>query len=60
MFKITPFCQLYRITIYSVPDKTTMGVCVVCHVRFFVDPMDYSPPSLSVHGIFQARILESL
>ena len=24
----------------------------------FCDPMDYSPPSSSVHGIFQARILE--
>jgi len=23
------------------------------------DPMDYSPPGSSVHGIFQARILES-
>ena len=22
------------------------------------DPMDYNPPSSSVHGIFQARILE--
>ena len=22
------------------------------------DPMDYSPPGSSVHGIFQARILE--
>ena len=22
------------------------------------DPMDYSPPSSSVHGIFQARVLE--
>ena len=24
----------------------------------FCDPMDYSPPGSSVHGIFQARILE--
>ena len=24
----------------------------------FCDPMDYSPPSLSLHGIFQTRILE--
>ena len=23
------------------------------------DPMDYSPPGPSVHGIFQARVLES-
>jgi hypothetical protein len=24
------------------------------------DPMDYSPPRSSVHGIFQARILEQI
>ena len=24
------------------------------------DPMDYSPPGSSVHGIFQARILEQV
>ena len=24
------------------------------------DPMDYSPPGSSVHGIFQARILKGL
>ena len=24
------------------------------------DPMDYSPPGVSAHGIFQARILERL
>ena len=24
----------------------------------FCDPMDYSPPGFSVHGILQARILE--
>ena len=24
----------------------------------FHDPMDYSPPGPSVHGIFQARVLE--
>ena len=23
------------------------------------DPMDYSPPGSSIHGIFQARVLES-
>ena len=28
------------------------------HVRLFCDPVDYSPPGFSVHGIFQARILE--
>ena len=28
------------------------------HVRFFVNPMDCSPPGFSVHGILLARILE--
>ena len=30
------------------------------HVQLFWDPMDYSPPGSSVHGILQARILEWL
>ena len=28
------------------------------HFQLFVDPMDCSPPSSSVHGIFQARLLK--
>ena len=28
------------------------------HVQLFYNPMDCSPPGSSVHGIFQARILE--
>ena len=32
-------------------------VCVFSCV-WLCDPMDYSPPGFSVHGIFQARILE--
>ena len=38
-----------------------MCVCVcVCAWLYLTlcDPMDYSPPGSSVHGIFQARILE--
>ena len=31
--------------------------CVLSHLTI-CDPMDYSPPGFSVHGIFQARILE--
>ena len=27
-------------------------------VQFFCDPIDYSPPGSSVHGISQARIVE--
>ena len=39
----------------------TYSLNVVCHVLSYVrlcDPMDCSPPGSSVHGIFQARILE--
>ena len=37
-------------------------VVVKSHSGFwlFCDPVDYSPPGSSVHGIFQARILEGL
>ena len=35
------------------------SVCqLLSHVRFFGDPMDYSPPGSSVHEILQARVLE--
>ena len=33
-------------------------VCLFSRVQSFCDPMDCSPPGSSVHGIFQARILE--
>ena len=33
-------------------------VCVLSHGRLFCNPMDCSLPDASVHGIFQARILE--
>ena len=32
--------------------------CLLSHVQFFCDPMDCSPPGSSVHGTFEARILE--
>ena len=32
-------------------------VCVLSHVRL-CDPVDWSPPGSSVHGILQARVLE--
>ena len=41
-----------------------MHVCILSQVRFFKEffdsfnPLDCSPPGCSVHGIFQARILE--
>ena len=33
-------------------------VYTISHVWFFANPMDCSPPSSSVHGISQARVLE--
>ena len=35
-------------------------VCVLSHVLLFCDPMDCKPSGFSVHGIFQARILEGI
>ena len=45
------------------PRSAPLLVCVhVCSVALscptLCDPMDYSPPGSSVHGIFQARTLE--
>ena len=46
-----------------------MKVCLIVHVcvpvsRLVVsnscDPLDYSPPGFSVHGIFPARMLEQV
>ena len=34
------------------------NVCVCSVMSNFCDPMNYSSPGFSVHGIFQARILE--
>ena len=33
-------------------------MCMLSHVLLFSDPMDCSPLGSSVHGIFQARILD--
>ena len=30
------------------------------HVQLFCDPVDYSPPGSSVHGILQVRMLEGV
>ena len=40
-----------------------VSVCVCMHAQLhpaLCNPMDYTPPGSSVHGIFQARILEHL
>ena len=41
-------------------SEVCVFLCVSCSVvsDSFCDPMDCSPPGLSVHGIPQARILE--
>ena len=48
----------------EVPQKTknttTMCAQLLSCVRLFQDPMDCSPLGSSVHGIFQARILEQV
>ena len=43
------------------PSRISGGgvVQLLSHVRFFCDPMDYSPPGSSVHGIFQKRMQRS-
>ena len=38
-------------------DKGCVYMCVLSRVWLF-DPMDHDPPGSSVHGVFQARILE--
>ena len=38
--------------------KSGSEVAQSSHVRLFVTPMDCSLPGSSVHGIFQARVLE--
>ena len=50
----------YLCTCVCVCAHTCMHTHVLSQVWFFVNPMDYSPPGSSVHGIFQAAILEWL
>ena len=38
--------------------RACVCACALFSVWLFTDPMDSSPPSSSVHGILQARILE--
>ena len=48
----TKFCKLCELS-------TVCAMCVLSQsCPAFCDPMDCSPPSSSVHGILQARILE--
>ena len=42
----------------QVPEGYTVYVLVAWWCPTLCNPMDYSPPGSSVHGISQARILE--
>ena len=39
------------------PGELKIPLLLSC-IQLFCDSMDYNPPGVSVHGIFQARILE--
>ena len=54
-------CRLHSIMNYLIPLNHTLKkllffVQLLSHVQLFSDPMDYSPPGSSIHGISQARI----
>ena len=48
--------KLESLTVATLTDSWPWETA--CVLRFLSDPMDYSPPDFSVHGISQARILE--
>ena len=57
---MSPLIQFYPVTKRGL-TLYLWNKWVVCCVQVCLtlcDPMDHSPPSSSVHGIFQARILE--
>ena len=56
-FQINPFLKLPNFHILSLIRKT-YKVLVTHSCPLLCNPMDYSPPASSVHGILQARILE--
>ena len=56
-----PGCQCFKTCGFHVLSEISglyWRVCVSFSVVSDCNPMDYSPPISSVHGIFQARILE--
>ena len=52
------YCRAMRIWTNHSTTKVKVKVLVTQSCPTLCDPMDYSPPSSSVHGILQARILE--
>ena len=59
IFLRVPSRQFVALSIGKAPRQMYgyMGAAL-SHVQLFVTPLDCSPPGSSVHGIFQARILE--
>ena len=49
---------LYKIPLEEGPKHKDVKVFVAQSWSTLCDPVDCSPPGSSVHGIFQARILE--
>ena len=52
------YCRAVRIWTNHSTTKVIVKVSVTQSCPTLCDPMDYSPPGSSVHGILQARILE--
>ena len=55
------FAVLFRSALHVRYPLTHMGLVCVLIAQLYptvCDPMDCSPPGSSVHGIFQARIVE--
>ena len=57
VFQAEEFCLTQSISIQFWMNHFRLK-CVLSHVQLFCDPMDCSSSGSSVHGIFQARILE--
>ena len=49
---------LHQSLVPTQESTLTHCVCALTRVQLFVTPMDCFPSGSSVHGIFQARILE--
>ena len=47
-------------TVFSPQNCPAAAFSSPSHVQLIHDPMDYSPPGSSIHGISQARILEGI
>ena len=53
-------CQTPGLEWYDWDEERDFVVQLLSHVRLFCNPRDYSPPASSVHGLFQAKLLEWL